>query len=76
MNLQFSKKLLIEEMPKMMKQFSWVRINMMKSAYGTFQHQRRFDLLIHLALQVLEMKEMMKNAPSELDDESTHRRTQ
>jgi len=34
----------------------------------TPQHQKWFDLMLHLGLQVIEMQEMAKDAPSETGD--------
>lgn len=40
----------------------------MKREVDTPQHQKWFNLVIHLGVQFHEMKEMAKNAPSELGD--------
>lgn len=64
----FSKELLDEEIPKIKEQFSWARRNMLKCEPDTPQHQKWFDLMLHLGLQVIEMQEMAKDAPSETGD--------
>jgi len=67
-HLRFSKELLDEEIPKIKEQFSWARRNMLKCEPDTPQHQKWFDLMLHLGLQVIEMQEMAKDAPSETGD--------
>jgi hypothetical protein len=57
-----------EEIPKTKEQFSWARRNMLKCEPYTPQHQKWFDLMLHLGLQVIEMQEMAKDAPSETGD--------
>jgi len=41
---------------------------MLKCEPDTPQHQKWFDLMLHLGLQVIEMQEMAKDAPSETGD--------
>ena len=65
MSTIFTKELLQVEIPKIKDQFSWARNNMLKSEQGTTQHQRWYELMLHLGRQVVEMEEMAKNAPSE-----------
>lgn len=66
--LQFSKELLEEEMLKIKEQFSWALRNMRTCEVDTPQHQKWFNLVVHLGVQVHEMKEIAKNAPSEKGD--------
>jgi hypothetical protein len=66
--LILSKELLDEEIPKIKNQFSWARKNMLECEPNTPQHQKWFDLMVHLGLEIVEMQERAKNAPSELRD--------
>lgn len=67
-HLIFSKELLNEEIPRVKEQFSWARKNMLKCEPNTPQHQKWFELMLHLGLQVIEMQGMANIAPSEKGD--------
>jgi len=63
-----SREVLLEEIPGIAEQFSWARKNLMKCEPGIAQHEKWFELTVHLGLKVIEMQRMAADAPRETKD--------